>query len=164
MIPTEAKREKASVVLEHLNFVPEVSLNTTTEGIQIPQLLPCFLYTKMQPWSQSNLNGKRWKISLSIQLFLSSEIPTPPLPPLGNQRNSLSHILWLSRTQGDSTVTRNGSFFSGEILKRGVTLLTLWIYSFCWLSSFWLKRSCSDPKQIPQFFLSPGTYSRREWV
>lgn len=67
--------------------------------------------------------------SLSTQLFVSSEIPTLPLPPLGSQGNSLSPILQLSRTQSNSSVTRNGSFFSGEILRRGVTFVTPWIYS-----------------------------------
>lgn len=49
--------------------------------------------------------------SLSTQLLLSSEIPTPPLPPLVSQGNSLSPILRLSSTQGSNSVTRNGSFF-----------------------------------------------------
>lgn len=61
--------------------------------------------------------------SLSIQLFLSSEIPTSLLPPLGNQGNSFSHILRLSRTQSNTSVTRNGSFFPGEILRRESPLL-----------------------------------------
>lgn len=71
--------------------------------------------------------------SLSMQLFVSSEILTPPLPPLVSHGNSLSSILRLSSTQGNNSVTRNGDqiLFFWRNLKRGVTLVPLWIYSSC---------------------------------
>lgn len=56
--------------------------------------------------------------SLYTQLFLSSEIPTPPLPHLGSQGNSLSPILGHSRTQSNNSVTRNGSLFFWRNLKK----------------------------------------------
>lgn len=59
--------------------------------------------------------------SLSMQLFVSSEILTPPLPLLVSQGNSLSSILQLSSTQGNNSVTRNGDqilFFWRNLKKR----------------------------------------------
>lgn len=56
-----------------------------------------------------------------MQLFVSSEILTPPLPLLVSQGNSLSSILQLSSTQGNNSVTRNGDqilFFWRNLKKR----------------------------------------------